>query len=226
MLLRTYIATPLLNLVFPPTCVGCGRVGDVLCSTCLASLDPGVIAAETPRPPLAGLAGLGIFSGPLQEAVHALKYEGLTDLAGPLGDRLAAEILAQGWPHSLIAAVPLHANRLARRGYNQAALLGAAIAARLGWPFAPDLLARTRDTRSQVGLNYSERQSNVKEAFILDEGAEIRGTDIVLIDDVYTTGATLGACAQALLAGGAWSVRAAVAGRAPFAADNGDSAPA
>lgn len=226
MLLQTYIVTPLLNLVFPSTCVGCGRVGDVLCSACLSSLDPAAIAAEAPRPPLAGLAGLGFFAGPLQEAIHALKYEGLTDIAAPLGDRLAAAIQARAWPRSLVAAVPLHANRLAQRGYNQAALLGEATAARLGWPFVPDLLARARDTRSQVGLTYSERQSNVKEAFTLDKRAEIRGADVVLVDDVYTTGATLGECAQAILAGGARSVRAAVAGRARFAGDSSDSAPA
>ena len=230
-LLQTYILTPLLNLVFPPTCVGCGRVGDLLCATCLADLDPRAVSEQLPRPPLAAIAGLGLFAGPLQQAIHALKYERITAMAVPLGNRLASEIQTQGWPESLLVAVPLHANRLAQRGYNQAALLGAATAARLGWPFAPDLLTRQRDTRSQVGLTYQERQTNVKEAFTPTgsqdvRGAEIRGADVVLIDDVYTTGATLSECAQALLAGGARSVRAAVIGRALFAGERGESAPA
>lgn len=222
-LLQTYVLTPLLNLVFPATCVGCGRVGDLLCATCRTEFAPGVVSAEPPRSPLAAIAGLGVFAGPLQKAVHALKYEGLTAMAGPLGQHLAAEIQAQAWPPSLIGPVPLHVNRLARRGYNQAALLGMAVADRLDWQFKPDLLARQRDTPSQVGLTYQERQTNVKEAFTLTEGIAVQGADIVLIDDVYTTGATICACAQVLLDAGARSVRAAIAGRAPHASGEDDA---
>jgi ComF family protein len=163
---------------------------------------------------LTALAALGIFEGALQQAVHGLKYEQLTSLAAPLGTWLADHVTRLGWPPSLIAPVPLHADRLAARGYNQAALLGQALAATLDWPWQPDLLTRQRATPSQVGLNYQERQANVKDAFVLNQPLPDPHPAILLVDDVFTTGATIRACADVLQAAGTGPVRAVVVGRA------------
>jgi ComF family protein len=100
--------------------------------------------------------------------------------------------------------VPLHAERLRERGYNQAELLARAFCRQVGLPLRPRWLQRQRLTHSQVGLSAQERQANVAEAF--SASAAVRGKSILVIDDVYTTGATLNACATAALAAGAANV--------------------
>jgi ComF family protein len=195
--------------------VGCGRVGALLCDGCRASLERNApILDEQPLPPIASVTAIGAFAGTLQQAVHALKYEGMTDLAEPLGGLLAARLRAAAFPLSLIVPVPLHANRLAQRGYNQSALLGRVLSTALAWPFEPALLLRQRATASQVGLNYQGRQENVRDAFTVTDSSLVEGRDILLVDDVYTTGATLRECALKLEERGARTIRAAVVGRA------------
>ncbi len=216
-LLKQYILTPALDLIFPPACVGCGRVDTLLCAPCTQNIAP-PDAPATVVSPLHDVQAIGHFSGVLQKAVHALKYEHLTALARPLGELMAERIAVMHWPPSLIIPVPLHTDRLQYRGYNQAALLGQVIAEQLHWPWQDNVLMRVRATRSQVGLNYHERQGNVRGAFALAAADSVRGQDIVLVDDVYTTGATMRECAAVLLEdGGAHSVRAIVAGQAGIA---------
>ena len=216
-LLKQYLLTPALDLIFPPVCVGCGRVDTLLCDPCIQSITP-PDAPATVVSPLSDVQALGHFGGVLQKAVHALKYEHLTALARPLGELMAERIAAMRWPPSLIIPVPLHTDRLLYRGYNQAALLGQVIAEQLRWPWHDSVLIRARATRSQVGLNYHERQGNVRGAFALTTADPVHGQDIVLVDDVYTTGATMRECAAVLLEdGGAHSVRAIVAGQAGIA---------
>ncbi len=195
--------------------MGCGRVGALLCDGCRASLERNApILDEQPLPPIASVTAIGAFAGILQQAVHALKYEGMTDLAEPLGSLLAARLSAAALPPSLIVPVPLHASRLAQRGYNQSALLGRVLSTALAWPFDPALLLRQRATASQVGLNYQGRQENVRDAFMVTDSSVVEGRDILLVDDVYTTGATLHECALKLEERGARTIRAAVVGRA------------
>ncbi len=214
-LLKRYILTPALDLVFPPVCIGCGRVGVLLCPQCIAGFTPAPTAIEHHRmAPLVALCAVGQFGGTLQQAIHALKYDHITDLAHPLGALMASRIRQAAWPRSLIVAVPLHENRLRQRGYNQSALLGGVIAGQLGWPHRSDLILRARATPSQVGLNYQERQENVKGAFTVINATELQGSEVILIDDVYTTGATIRECATTLLAAGASTVRAMVVGQA------------
>jgi ComF family protein len=110
------------------------------------------------------------------------------------------------WPAAAIAPVPLHRNRERARGYNQAALLARAVAGRLGWPLLEDGLVRSRETRSQVGQDRAARLENVRGAFCWS-GPAAPPARVLLLDDVYTTGATLEACAQALREAGASEVR-------------------
>jgi ComF family protein len=112
----------------------------------------------------------------------------------------------------VVVPVPLHPARLAERGYNQAALLGAAAAAELGVPLLARGLARTRDTPQQARLDRAARRANVAGAF--RARARLRGKRVVLVDDVATTGSTLAACTRALLDAGAASVTALVVARA------------
>jgi ComF family protein len=147
--------------------------------------------------PLGGMRSAALHLPPFEQAVQALKYEGLRALAEPLG-----EVLAQCWSRAPYAAtvvlpVPLHAARLRQRGYNQSLLLAREFARRVDLPVQGDVLVRERNTRSQVGLSGNERQANVSGAFRCRSDA-LRGEKVLLIDDVLTTGATLEACAGAL----------------------------
>lgn len=211
-LLQHYILNPLLDLIFPPVCVGCGRVGEIFCPTCMATIDQDMVDRYPVPAHLSALAAVGQFSGVLQKAVHTLKYEHFTAIAKPLGALMADQI--NQWPPALLLPVPLHEERFRQRGYNQSALLGQALAKQLNWSFADNVLTRTRSTPSQVGLNYQARQKNVKDAFTVVKEPAVKQNHIVLIDDVCTTGATLSECASALLSAGACDVRAIVVGRA------------
>jgi competence protein ComFC len=195
-----------LDLVFPPRCAGCGRVDTVWCDRCWAEMDilPLGVAVDV-HPPLTNAIATGQHTGKLQQAIWALKYENTPALAEPLGERLAACFEQQNWIIDMIVPVPLHAKRLRERGYNQAQELGEHAAMLLSLPCISDALTRTRQTQSQVTLNAEQRQTNMEDAFLANPDRVHRKT-LLLIDDVYTTGATLAACAQAALDAGANAV--------------------
>ncbi len=144
---------------------------------------------------------------PLRELIHALKYGGWWRLGASLGRRLAHLEYPEEVTEEvrLVVPVPLSPARLRQRGYNQAQLLAAALCEARGWESAPQLLRRVRSAGSQTALHPSERRANVAGAFEAVAGAPIRGEHIMLVDDVWTTGATALACGEALLRGGARS---------------------
>ncbi len=147
------------------------------------------------------------FEGVLREAVHRLKYYGRTILAEPLGDLMAVYWTQHPMPADVIVPVPLHTARLRERGYNQAALLAREMARQVGLALNEQTLVRQRATASQVKLDARQRRENVHDAFRCS-GDALTGKQVLLIDDVCTTGATLAACAVALHEGGARSVQA------------------
>ena len=140
----------------------------------------------------------------LQQAIQALKYHETPSTAMPLGKRLVAVLQQKEWTFDTIIPVPLFADRLQKRGYNQAYLLSKPIENSMSITCQPDLLTRYRDTNQQVGLNAEERRENVKDAFIASKDVAYRS--ILLVDDVVTTGSTLDACARSLFEAGAQSV--------------------
>ena len=144
-------------------------------------------------------------------ALHALKYAGERRLADPLGSAAAGRWRRVGAGGDLVVPVPVHAERSAERGYDQAVLLAGVVAARLDLPMAP-VLERRRRTVAQFELDRAHRRTNVDGAFGLRSRAkgggptDVRGRWVILVDDVTTTGATLAACGAVLMAAGALAV--------------------
>lgn len=195
-----------LELLFPPRCAGCGRVDTYWCARCQTEIDAiPLLARVESAPPLAAFAATAIHTGQLQQMLWALKYEDATRLAAPLGERLARLLQTLDWTFDILVPVPLHTTRLAQRGYNQSQLLADNLALITGQPCLPDALYRQRPTRSQVGLTAQERQANMESAFTANP-LYVANQTLLLIDDVYTTGATLSACALAALDAGALAV--------------------
>jgi ComF family protein len=200
------------SLLAPPRCAACdARVpfGTAFCRPCAATAEPARV--DDPR----AIAAF-VYGGAVARAIARLKYERRPDLARPLGDLLwrAVEPHSRSLAGVLVVPVPLHRVRLADRGFNQAALLAARLARHLGAPTAGTAIARIRDTPRQATLDRRARLRNVADAFEVRVPARVHDRAVLLVDDVCTTGATIGACARALLAAKAASVSLAVVARA------------
>ena len=215
-----------LELLFPSRCAGCQRVDTVWCPECQDLLNALPFPARQDRvhSPFAALASSGDHEGLLRRALLALKYENAAQLAGPLGTRLAALVADLKWKADFLVPVPLHPSRERERGYNQARLMSQVLAQELCIPLADDALYRTGNTRAQVGLTRRQRLENVSNAFVVN-AKRVQGRDLLLVDDVYTTGATLGECARALLASGAGSVFGLTLTKAVSPANHGGGTP-
>ncbi len=215
------------DLLFPPICAGCGHAGQHFCDRCAQAVVPipqpccprcGQPQASPDKcapcralvdDPVVWARAAAIYAPPLRAAIHALKYESQPQLAPSLGRYLVAALGDPVWqPLALdaVVPVPLHAERLAMRGYNQSELLAAHLCHATGLTLESGWLERRRDTRPQVGLTRAERQVNVHDSFAAHPA--VAGKRLLLIDDVYTTGATLRACAQAARVAGATAVYA------------------
>jgi ComF family protein len=196
----------LIDLLFPPRCSGCGRVDTDWCDRCQSELERTPFTPHVrPLKPLDGMASTAVHEGIVQRAIWSLKYENARSLAVPLAERLVAHLQTLNWKFDMIVPVPMHVGRLLERGYNQAQLLAEQVAMQAMFPCVPTALVRERYTPSQVGLGREARLTNVADAFRGDS-LLVGDRSPLLIDDVYTTGATLSACAEAALAAGAKAV--------------------
>lgn len=196
-------------MLVPPLCWGCGGVArrrEPLCGGCR-----GLLRRLAPDPvPLSGVRVWApvAYTGPARDLVRALKFRAATAIAETMAAQMAANAPAEllGAP---LVPVPLHARRLRRRGYNQAALIADALARRAGLDVA-DCLARTGSAVTQVGRGRAERRAGPAGSVRLRAPPP---HSAVLVDDVATTGATLAACAAALRAEGSADVVAVVFAR-------------
>lgn len=206
----------ILDIIVPPQCGGCQRWGERWCPTCQGSIHiiDGKICKRCGQPlyhqdtALCDRCQLGwnyfyrlrswaYYEGPIQNAIQALKYEKNIGLASRLAKYLTQFLRSLTWNVEIIIPVPLGIGRLRERGYNQALLLAKPIAWSTHIPLRPQGLKRIRDTSSQVGLTRKQRLENVQNAFAADQGI-VGGRNVLVIDDVVTTGATMNACAWAL----------------------------
>jgi competence protein ComFC len=216
-----YLAA-LADMFYPERCVGCERrSSDVLCRACFEALPrvggpvcgrcglPTAFATfvceacknvdfgfESARAPLR-------YEGVGKEIVHALKYRGYRKVVGKLASPLMLQVLDDE-RFDAVVPVPLHRSRLRKRGFNQAELLARGVAEKINATVS-DTLEVVRSTRDQVELSAAQRRANVAGAYTA--GGPVRGK-VLLIDDVFTTGATMSACATTLVRAGAGEVHA------------------
>lgn len=198
----------------PPRCASCDAPvarAAVFCPACASTVQVADGASDE-------AVAAFVYGGAIAEAITRLKYGARPDLARPLADLLWRAVAGHAprlsGRESAVVPVPLHPVRLAERGFNQSALLARPIARRLGASFLPLALARVRDTPRQASLGREDRLGNVGGAFVVRRPERLRGRRILLIDDVRTTGATLAACAQAILEAGGGPVCTAVLAQA------------
>ena len=209
----------LLELIYPGACAGCGNHGSgVWCTDCHAAVQwlhgadavqPLVFADGTQS----RVISCGVFADALRNGIHALKFEGRPQIARSLAVPLVTAWHEQRIVAQCIVAIPLHPSRERERGYNQSTLLAQALSAHVGIPFEKRALKRTRVTQQQALLSQTERAANVRGAFLADRPL-LEGRHVIIIDDVFTTGATLTAAAEACREAGAAEVTAMMIARA------------
>jgi ComF family protein len=220
-----------LDIALPTLCVSCREpvAGEGLCAECWAKLSfiekpycerlgipfvydpgPGILSMQAiADPPAYSRARAAVrYDDVARTMVHALKYQDRTDLAPAMGrwmTRAGGELLQDA---DALVPVPLHWKRGWTRRYNQSGALAQMIGKAANIPVLPDSLLRVRQTEQQVGLSKSERARNVQGAFKVppEKKSALQGRRVVLVDDVLTSGATVDACARALLRGRAASV--------------------
>jgi ComF family protein len=212
------------------------QTGD-LCSRCGESLElPNLSVEGHPEtaplcrpcqlaaPAFTKAVAYGRYEGNLRSLVHLLKYEGMQPVAGQLGHLLAESLLglASVAPRRmLVVPVPMFASKQRRRGFNHAELIAKAAIAEMHrrdpqWDLRlqAGLLRRMRATASQAGLTIAKRRQNLRGAFFVPKPAGVKGQHILLVDDIYTTGATARVCSQVLMRAGAASVYVVTVARA------------
>ena len=230
----------LLDLLYPRRCVGCGvsspetfryvcwdcwsasaRVEPPFCDCCgdpvSGAVDHDFIcySCSAEKPAFDRARSAARYDGVVGEALRQLKYEKALWLAPDMAE-LLHNCLEAEYPDrtfDLLVPVPLHHVRRRARGYNQSAVLAHELSRRMGRPSVPNLLRRIRPTTTQTNLTAKQRLSNVVGAFQYRKEKQLAGRQVLLVDDVMTTGATVNACAKALKAGGAASVHVITAAR-------------
>ncbi|MBI3358424.1 MAG: ComF family protein [Nitrospirae bacterium] len=241
-----YFINKLSNLLYPRTCVECEQdIGSeerdaIFCASCATQLvhlsgpvcfvcsAPFVSEAATSHSPshrcgecrenpplfLKAITPF-LYEGPLSTAICQFKYKKKPHLAAPLARLIANDL--SNISTDYVMAIPLHSFRLRGREFNQSLLLARQIGITLSLPYFVDVMIRTRETPPQVGLSRKERDENIKGAFKVTQPNAIQDRRILLIDDVYTTGATLKEGARTLMRAGAKEVIVATIARMPAA---------
>ncbi len=226
--------SPLIRVSRLPVCESClialRPLKGLYCSVCGEALHiPGYTGAEESRcplcqrtdPPFERAVAYGSYEGGLRDLIHVLKFQQVRPAADVLGRMLAETIanLEKAMPVGTIVLVPvpLHKRKQAQRGFNQAGMIARAALKQLSRPKRFDLctgiLLRRRETGSQIGLTRHQRRENLRGAFAVSDPTRILNRDILLLDDVYTTGTTASECAQVLLRAGAARVWVATVAR-------------
>lgn len=205
----------LLDLVFPKTCLGCGKEGKYICPDCAskvrpakpicpycekASIDGFTHIKCSKKMGLDGLTAIWEYEGVVRKAILSLKYKYATEVGKELTDLFIQKLITT-WPHfsnETLVPVPLFWYRENTRGFNQSIEVGREVASQMGWKFVPNLLTRNRPTTPQVELSGDKRRQNLKGVFSLNSSIDYPVSSIALFDDVFTTGSTLREAAKVL----------------------------
>ena len=208
---------------FPKQCVSCGKVGSFLCLSCkeklprlLSPLCPkcgrpqasGIVcpSCRQRRTEIDGIRSPYRFDEVIRKAIHQLKYQNLKAISSCLAELLADYLGSSPLPCEVLVPVPLHQRRLKERGYNQSSLLSRELGKLTNLPVIENCLIRIKEAQPQVkAASMEERRENVVGAFMCRD-EKVSGKQVILIDDVCTSGATLESCAVALKSKGAISV--------------------
>lgn len=214
----------LVDLFFPKICLGCGEWGAYICDECLNQCQPlrqaicpaclklsmfGQTHARCKRAwRIDGLTSGFAYRGLIKQAIGKLKFKFVSDLNGDLVELVISmadldTITRKRW---LITPVPLHPRRERWRGFNQAHYLGDALGRYTGWDYESKLIERVKHTEPQTSLSGKHRRENLKEAFGYVGSKKGKGKRVLLVDDVFTTGATMRECAKVLKRNGAREV--------------------
>jgi ComF family protein len=190
--------------------VGVAESGEVRCGLC-----------RRLEPPYVKATAYGSYDSGLRELIHLLKYNQVRPAANVLG-RMLAEAIDDLQPffsgnEIVVVPVPLHSGKLRQRGFNQSALIARAALklkpASLRFQLGAGLLERRRETKSQIGLSRHQRRENIRGAFVVAKPDEVNEHEILLVDDVFTTGTTVSECARVLRRAGASKVYVATVAR-------------
>lgn len=221
-----------IDWVFPPHCLGCGNEGEIICPECYATIKRvpanvcpycNAYVSTTGHCPNCGnrkpaynqYRAFAFYGGVIREAVHHLKYQNDVGVARVLAGYLLKVIQTENWEIDLVVPVPLSKHKLDQRGYNQAERLASPVAEALKKPLSTNALLRIKENASQVDLDVLSRRENVRGVFEANP-VLVKGKKILLIDDVYTTGATLESASQALRDAKSDLVYAVTVGKSDF----------
>jgi ComF family protein len=221
----------LLELIYPTHCASCGRFGQLICQDCLDSLpliEP-KFCLKCGKPSYYLVSecrdcrnkrfvffesrSLGLYEGNLRELVHKFKYGNCRGLAEIFADLLVEHIESNFFEVDAVTYVPLSRRKKDERGFNQAQLLAEKIALKLNLPFL-EVLCQDKETQDQSKLQAVERRKNVKGAFSVKRDLLPKGSKVLLVDDVFTTGSTVNECSRVLRASGTKSVKVVTIARA------------
>jgi ComF family protein len=206
--------TLFLDLFFPPRCAVCKKITPkIICQKCLLKIEYVKFSKTN------SLCSVAEYSGVIKHAIWAFKFKKKRKLASVLGEIMAdyfynVSDLISASKIDLIIPVPLHPKRQQQRGFNQSELLGQVLADALGIPQSTDALVRSVNTKAQFKLKKEERKKNIQNAFRVVDSLQIKDKDILLIDDIITTGATLSECTRVLKESGAKRVEVLTLSRA------------
>ncbi|VXD18485.1 ComF family protein [Marinoscillum sp. 108] len=206
------------SLIFPRICINCSTIlvyqEEHICIKCRLSLPKTDYHLQNANPlkskfvyepKVLGVVAYLHFNkgGVAQKLVHELKYRGQQEVGIMLGEWYGYDLIKSNWPVDMIIPVPIHKSKLRKRGYNQADCFAEGLSSSMEIPVRTDLVERKKSTMSQTRKSKVERWQNVNEIYRVTNSAELQGKNLLVVDDVLTTGATLGELVVALSEGGA-----------------------
>ena len=220
------IKQQIISALFPKFCVGCKHPGSLLCEQCFLKIQfvyeqrcpvcqhPSIGGLAHPRCKspwgIDGLVSIAYYRGPIRALIRQLKYAGAT-VTSELIEQLIVEYQKHETitlPPAIITAIPLDEQTVKSRGFNQSEIIAQILSQKLGYPYIASILQRQRKAVSQTKLSKDERRQNMQGAFSLtpDIAHTIKSSSIIVVDDVFTTGATLREATKMLKRGGATKV--------------------